>query len=411
MNLPPPGATYSGSWPGSVWQDLRYSARTLRGSPVFSLTVLLAVALSIGPLTAILSVGNWLLWRPHPGVTDSRSIAMVWFMEWRGNGGSPSGVSYENLEDIRTRARTFTGIAGVQESRSSLAVQGRLPAQTSTAIVTSNFFDVLGVRLRAGRSFTPDEDRGQFGAPVVVISHRLAHSAFGSPEAALGKSIALNSRPFSIIGVADPAFGGISQTGGVDAWLTGATWPYLNHAKPRSSSREDGIFYEFVVRKAPTATFVEVESELKVLARRLADSSPADNKKFVTRRPASISRPRLDASGACPNNDDGQYPAGRRHRAAAARVRQCREPSGLSCGSTRARDRRPQGARCIPRQVGAVADDGELAGFPWRSGVGTYAGRIPQTGHRAALVSEPTGDAFRRADGHASARGSRCPSP
>ena len=197
----------------------------------------------------------------------------------------PLGSFVPNLEDIRTRARTFTGIAGIQESRSSLAVQGRLPAQTSTAIVTSNFFDVLGVRLRAGRSFTPDEDRGQFGAPVVVISHRLAHSAFGSPEAALGKSIALNSRPFSIIGVADPAFGGISQTGGVDAWLTGAIWPYLNHAKPRSSSREDGIFYEFVVRKAATATFVEVESELKVLARRLADSSPADNKKFVTVAP------------------------------------------------------------------------------------------------------------------------------
>ena len=254
-----------------LWQDIRYSGRTLRSSPVFSLTVLLAVALSIGPVTAILSVGNWLLWRPHPGVTDARSLAVVWFGQWRQNGRSvsfsPSGVSYDNLADIRSRARTITGIAGVQESSSSLSVPGGLPRQAGTAVVTADFFDVLGVRLSAGRSFTPDEDRGPFGSPVVVISHGLAQSAFGSAQGALGKSIALNSRPFSVIGVAPPAFGGISNTGGIEAWLTGATWPYLNHVK---ESRDD-LFYGFVVRAAPDRTFAEVESELKVLARQLAD--------------------------------------------------------------------------------------------------------------------------------------------
>jgi predicted permease len=118
-----------------------------------------------------------------------------------------------------------------------------------------------------------------------VIRHGLAQSAFGSPEAALGKSIALNSRPFSVIGVAAADFGGTSNSGGVDAWLTGATWPYLHHAKPRGSSREDGLFYEFVVRAAPNTTFVEVESELKVLSRQLADSFPTENKKFLVVAP------------------------------------------------------------------------------------------------------------------------------
>jgi hypothetical protein len=61
----------------NIWQDIRYSARTLRASPVFAAAVLLAIALSIGPVTAILNIGNWLLWRPHPGVTDSRSLALV----------------------------------------------------------------------------------------------------------------------------------------------------------------------------------------------------------------------------------------------------------------------------------------------------------------------------------------------
>ena len=157
--LPPPGAARGGGWLGTLWHDIRYSARTLRSSPAFSVTVLLAVALSIGPVTAILSVGNWLLWRPHPGVTDARSLALVWFGQWRQSGTSvgfsPSGVSYENLADIRSRARTITGIAGVIESSPSLFVPGGLPRQLGAELVTADFFDVLGVRLSAGRSFTP----------------------------------------------------------------------------------------------------------------------------------------------------------------------------------------------------------------------------------------------------------------
>jgi predicted permease len=281
LHLPPLGAPRRGGWLGTLWQDIRYSGRTLRNSPAFSLTVLLAVTLSIGPVTAILSVGNWLLWRPHPGVADARSLGVVWFGEWRQNGVSvsvsPSGVSYDNLAEIRSRARSIRGIAGVQESSSSLSVPGGLPRQAGTAVVTADFFDVLGVRVSPGRSFTSDEDRGPFGTPVVVISHGLAQSAFGSPQGALGKSIVLNSQPFSVIGVVPPSFGGISNAGGIEAWMTGATWPYLNHVK---ESRND-IFYEFVVRAALDRTFAEVESELKVLVRQLADVHPAENKKFL----------------------------------------------------------------------------------------------------------------------------------
>ena len=290
LELPPPGSPYPGSSLSSLWQDIRYSGRTLCSAPAFSLTVLLAVALSIGPVTAILSVGNWLLWRPHPGVTDSRSVAVVWFGRWSEQGVSvsfsPSLVSYENLTDFRARARTITGMAGVQESRSSLAVAGRLPREIGTAMVTADFFDVLGVRFSAGRSFSTDEDRGPFGSPLAVIGHNLAESAFGSARGALGQSILLNSRPFPVIGVVAPEFGGVSSSGGIDVWLPGATWPYLNHVqRSPASSREDGIFYEFVVRAAPGRTFTEVESELKVLARGLADDHPAENEKFLSAAP------------------------------------------------------------------------------------------------------------------------------
>ena len=162
-----------------LWQDIRYSGRTLRSSPVFSLTVLLAVALSIGPVTAILSVGNWLLWRPHPGVTDARSLAVVWFGQWRQNGASvgfsPSGVSYDNLADIRSRARTITGIAGVHRKQFESLGGGRVaPPEAGTAWSRQISSTSSAYGSAPAEASRPDEDRGPFGSPVVVISHGLA---------------------------------------------------------------------------------------------------------------------------------------------------------------------------------------------------------------------------------------------
>ena len=180
-------------WLATLGQDLRYAGRTLGAAPAFSIAVLLAVALSIGPVAAILSVGNWLLWRPHPGVSDARSLAVVWFGRWRqtatGVSVSPSGVSADGLAGIRSRARSVTGIAGVQESSAALAVAGAAPREAGAATVSADFFEVLGVRLSAGRSFTPEDDRGPAGSPVVVVSHGLAQSAFGSAPAAVGQTV------------------------------------------------------------------------------------------------------------------------------------------------------------------------------------------------------------------------------
>ena len=91
--------------------------------------------------------------------------------------------------------------------------------------------------------------------------------------------------PFQVIGVTPAAFAGIAATGSMEVWLTGSTYPYLNHWTPRPPSRSDGVFYEFIVRAAPGASFSQVESELAVLSRALAQAWPEDNKKFQTVAP------------------------------------------------------------------------------------------------------------------------------
>lgn len=270
LELLPPGAPARGRSLSAFWQDLRYAARTLRAAPGFTWTVLFAVALSTGPTTAILSIGDWLLWRPHPGVTDSSRLAEVWIGRWAAsNSVMPSWVTYDDLEHLSGRATTILGIAGGQELSASLAVHGRLPRTAGTAHVTANFFSVLGVRMRAGRAFLAEEDRLP-GAAVAVISEGLAASVFGSPEAALGQSISLNSRPFSVVGVTHADFGGTSPMDEVDVWVPRAIYHYLNHW---TRAPEPPGFYSFVVRMRTNAGPRAVESELNELLRGLTLAS------------------------------------------------------------------------------------------------------------------------------------------
>jgi predicted permease len=284
LNLPPPGTPSRGRWLQARWQDVRHSIRSLRRSPAFTATVIATLALTIGPTTAMLSIGNWLLWRPTPGVVEPERLAVVWVGQWtksgRGIGFSPTGgLSYLNLDDLRRTSKTLTAITGVQEGNASLAADGLSPAIVQTGWVTADFFDVLGVHVVAGRSFRPEDDELPAGAQVAVVSDGLARRAFGGAAGAVGTRLMLNGRPLTIVGVLPPAFAGTEPFSRVDVWYPGATYAYVNHfgGPPRWTARADGLFYSFIVRLAPDASFAMAQAELDVLVRGLAASYPKEN--------------------------------------------------------------------------------------------------------------------------------------
>jgi len=282
LQLPPPGAPARGRWFQARWQDIRHSLRALRRSPAFSLAVIATLALTIGPTTAMLSIGNWLLWRPTPGVTAADRLAVVWFGEWRAERSvSPSGVSYQNLGDLRGMSRTLSGIAGIQETSISMAAPSQPPVTVELGMVTGDFFDVLGVPPAAGRLFRLEDDRQPAGERVAVISAGFARRAFGSAQSAIDRQILLNGRPMTVIGVTPASFTGTRPIGTTDVWIPGATFRYVNHApEDRPDERGDGIFYAFIVRLAPGATFASAQAELDVLAPALAERYPDANRKF-----------------------------------------------------------------------------------------------------------------------------------
>ncbi len=289
LNLPPPGAPARGRWLSQLWQDVRLALRSLLRRPWFSMSVLATLALTIGPTSAIVSVGNWLLWTPSPAVTEPGRLVVIWNGTWRDSGGmSPSAVSYANLDDLRAASHTLSGLAGWQEGGASLAIPGSTPRQAQAGFVTANFFDVLGVRLAAGRGFTSEEDAPPFGQPVTVISHGLATQAFGTPEQALDQTIHVSGRPLRIVGVVPRSFAGASPTSQVDVWYPGGAYAYVNHyteeQSQRFSDRSSGLFYMFIGRLAAGRIPLEAQAELDTLMPLLAERHPSDNAKFKTVR-------------------------------------------------------------------------------------------------------------------------------
>jgi putative ABC transport system permease protein len=288
-SLPPPGAPSRARLVASLWQDVRYGIRSLRRAPGPVLAVVAALALTVGPTTATLGVGDWLFWRPTPGVRDAKALGVVWTGSWQGpTSVRPRGVSYPNLEDLRAATTTLDGLAGVQEGDANLAVADEAPEPAQVAWVTSGYFQVLGVRLVAGRGFVPDDDRPPYGQPVAVVSATLARRAFGSPAEALGRSLTLNGRRLTVVGVTDPAFNGQTPLSRVAVWYPGATYSYVNRYAANDAqafaTRGRGLFYSFVVRLAPGATFPAAQAQLDAVVPGLAVAYPDDNGAWRTAR-------------------------------------------------------------------------------------------------------------------------------
>ena len=269
----------------SLLQDVRFSLRSLGKRPGFAAAAILTIALGIGPLTTVLSLANGLFLRPAPGVRDAGDLVQVEFFRPSQNGGfTRASISYLNYADLMEGNRAFASLAGQAHTSANILTPGGEARRVAGWFVMHNYFKVLGVRMAAGRPFSPEEDREPGGSPVVILSYRLSRTLFGEPHAAVGRTLLANGLPFTVIGVAPQGFHGAEPGEISEIWFTGATSTYLNHT-PRElwdRGRVNGVFNVFVGRLSPGIAFETAKAELTRATRALADAYPADNEKFRT---------------------------------------------------------------------------------------------------------------------------------
>ena len=179
-----------------LWQDVRYGVRMLIKRPGFTMIAVATLALGIGANTAIFSLINATLWRQLP-LAEPENLVYV----YSGNPGNPySNASYPDYVEFRDQNRVFDGLAawgGISASMNS----GDQTDLVTGAIVSGNYFDLIGVRAALGRAISVEDDQTPGGHPVVVISHGLWQRRFGGNAGVIGQQIVLNGQSFTIIGV------------------------------------------------------------------------------------------------------------------------------------------------------------------------------------------------------------------
>ncbi len=180
---------------GTLWQDLRYGFRMLAKNPGFTAVAIVTLALGIGANTAIFSVVNAVVLRPLPYADAGRLISL----EENGHHGHQLSISYPDLLDWQQQNQVFENIAGFQSASFNLAGEYQ-PERIPGRNVTHNFFATLGATPFLGRDFLPEDDHS--GAnPVVIVSHNLWERVLGADPHAIGKTLPLNGRGYTIVGV------------------------------------------------------------------------------------------------------------------------------------------------------------------------------------------------------------------
>jgi predicted permease len=266
--------------------DLRYALRMLLKQPSFTVPVILALALGIGVNTTIFGFVDGLLFRPLP-IERLDEVVRVVAVDPDRTPQDLFNSSYPIFTDYRDRSTSFARLAAYADSNAvHLTVGEGKPDRLIGGLVSGRYFDVLRTRAWRGRLIGPEDDRVPGGHPVAVFSYPLWRRSFGGRDDAIGGRVRLNSRTFTVIGVAPPGFVGVSLDNLPDLWMPMAmaaeAMPEIARDFKPLESRHF-FWIEMVGRLRPGVTIAQAQAELDVIARRRAAPQPKDDREPFAR--------------------------------------------------------------------------------------------------------------------------------
>jgi len=255
-------------------QDLRYGARMLLKKPDFTLIAALTLAFGVGANTAIFSFIDTLFFRPLP-VREPNRLVKVYGQRNESRNRELS-FAYPEYAYFRDHSASFEALAAHYSTSPLKVVADGESREAQGAVVSANYFPMLGVRPLLGRFFLPEEDAAPDRDPVAVISFGYWQHRFGGDPAILGKRIRINGTDFQVIGVAPEDFHGVIVGIPNEVWIpsmmlrVGYRWC-------------DGFNYDcdilgVIGRLTRERTLAEAQAEMSVLAGQLALSNPATNR-------------------------------------------------------------------------------------------------------------------------------------
>ncbi len=244
-------------------RDIRYSVRSLRKRPAFSLLVVLILAVAIAANSSIFSIVNAVILKP---LAFKEPNQLVWIWATRKT-VSRAFFSIPNFIDTRDQNQTLAEVAPFAIWPANLTGEGEAERLQGVRM-SANAMQMLGVEAAAGRTLAPDDDNPN-NTRVVMLSYGLWQRRFGGTSEVLGKTLTLNGDSYTIVGVLPPRF--VIPNAETEIMV-----PLRMDQDPRRTERGSN-FLRLVARLKPGVTPAQAEADLAAITNRLRDLYPDDN--------------------------------------------------------------------------------------------------------------------------------------
>ncbi len=193
----------------SLWNDIRYALRSMRKAPMFTLVVVLSLALGIGANTAIFSIFDQVLLRMLPVRDPSRLVLIASRGSHTGSNRGSNVLSYPMFKDYREKNKVFTGVLCRRGESINVGYQGSAERRQAE-MVSGSYFEVLGVQPAVGRVFSMSDETNAGANPVVVLSYDYWQNRFGGNANIIGQTLDINNFPMTVVGVAQAGYRGVT---------------------------------------------------------------------------------------------------------------------------------------------------------------------------------------------------------
>ncbi|UCG58012.1 MAG: ABC transporter permease [Phycisphaerales bacterium] len=256
----------------TLLQDIRYGSRMLVRNPGFTAVVVLVLGLGIGANTAIFNALDQVLFRALSVEKPDELVTLeyIWLDEDEGESGIGRTFSFPLYESYRDQSHVFAGLVAFDDKAMNLAVNGAVNRVRGMA-VSSNYFLVLGIKPALGSLIFTEEDRSSTAEPVVAISHGLWRRRFGADQGIIGKQIAINDHPVTILGVAPRGFTGTLVGPVAEVYVPLRAWAAMTR---RSLDNRAFADWYLLGRLKHGISREQAQAALRVLAAQIGEVEP-----------------------------------------------------------------------------------------------------------------------------------------
>src|SRR5438270_4172015 len=256
--------------------DLRFAVRQLWKAPGFTIAAVLVLTLRIGANTAVFSLVHTMLFAP-PGYARPDELVQIFSQDTK-NPKSFREFSYPTLNDFRAQNSVFSGVAGYNVGLAGIGEKNNT-RRTFVAVVTADYFEVLGVGPVIGRVFTREEEQPGRAASAVLVSYGY-WTRHNRENSVLGSEVLINGRSYTIIGVLPKTFTGTLAALSPEVWLPLSAYEFIapnpTNDPSQSLTSRAGQHLLPIGRFKPGVTARSAEPALKALAANLERSYPVE---------------------------------------------------------------------------------------------------------------------------------------